>query len=222
MRSTGGIKMNPLEILETAQEYKMLYEVERATLFNVLDQFSTRFESFGGKRIFINTIPGNFLDSLDYTALTSKYGDYLKYCVIEITEQNAVSDEELNSIKSLGGENSGCQLAVDDYGTGHSNIVNLIRYSPQIIKIDRFLITDIDKDTNKQMFVKSAIEFARMNDIKVVAEGIETREELQTVIGFGVDLIQGFYTAKPAPEPLAELSAELRNEIVMASSAVSV
>lgn len=222
MRSTGGIKMNPLEILETAQEYKMLYEVERATLFNVLDQFSTRFESFGGKRIFINTIPGNFLDSLDYTALTSKYGDYLKYCVIEITEQNAVSDEELNAIKSLGGENSGCQLAVDDYGTGHSNIVNLIRYSPQIIKIDRFLITDIDKDTNKQMFVKSAIEFARMNDIKVVAEGIETREELQTVIGFGVDLIQGFYTAKPAPEPLAELSAELRNEIVMASSAVSV
>ena len=51
---------------------------------------------------------------------------------------------------------------------------------------------------------------------------IETREDLQTVIGFGVDLIQGFYTAKPAPEPLAELSAELRNEIVMASSAVSV
>ena len=72
------------------------------------------------------------------------------------------------------------------------------------------------------MFVKSAIEFARMNNIKVVAEGIETREELQTVIGFGVDLIQGFYTAKPAPEPLSELSAELRNEIVMASSAVSV
>ena len=222
MRSTGGIKMNPLEILETAQEYKMLYDVERATLFNVLDQFSTRFESFKGRRIFINTIPGNFLDSLDYAALTSKYGDYLKYCVIEITEQNAVSDEELNAIKGLGGENSGCQLAVDDYGTGHSNIVNLIRYSPQIIKIDRFLITDIDKDNNKQMFVKSAIEFARMNNIKVVAEGIETREELQTVIGFGVDLIQGFYTAKPAPEPLAELSAELRNEIVMASSAVSV
>lgn len=222
MRSTGGIKMNPLEILETAQEYKMLYDVERATLFNVLDQFSTRFESFKGRRIFINTIPGNFLDSLDYAALTSKYGDYLKYCVIEITEQNAVSDEELNAIKGLGGENSGCQLAVDDYGTGHSNIVNLIRYSPQIIKIDRFLITDIDKDNNKQMFVKSAIEFARMNNIKVVAEGIETREELQTVIGFGVDLIQGFYTAKPAPEPLAELSAELRNEIIMASSSVNV
>ncbi len=222
MRSSGGIKMNPLEILETAQEYKMLYDVERATFFNVLEQFSTHFESFGGKRIFINTIPGNFLNSLDYTALTSKYGDYLKYCVIEITEQNAVSDEELNAIKGLGGENSGCQLAVDDYGTGHSNIVNLIRYSPQIIKIDRFLITDIDKDTNKQMFVKSAIEFARMNDIKVVAEGIETKEELQTVIGFGVDLIQGFYTAKPAPEPLPALPETLRNEIIMASSAVSV
>ena len=113
----------------------------------------------------------------------------------------------------------GSELAVDDFGTGHSNIVNLLRYAPQIIKIDRFLITDVHNDMNKQMFVKSAIEFARMNNIKIIAEGVETIEEFQTLAGFGVDLIQGFYTAKPAAEPLAAIPDDIRNSIIMANSA---
>lgn len=215
MRTTGGIKLSPLEVLEIAADYHRLQEIEKATIFNVMEYFSDNFESFGGHKLFINTIPGSFLVKKDYEQVKSKYADYFKYCVFEITEQEALSDDELHSIKSLGGS----ELAVDDFGTGHSNIVNLLRYVPQIVKIDRFLITDIHKDQNKQMFVSSAIEFARMNNIRVVAEGVETVEELQTVIGLGVDLIQGYYTAKPAPEPIGAIPDEIRNEIIMANSA---
>lgn len=216
MRTTGGILMSPLEVLEIASEYKRLYEIERATLFNVLGYYSDNREKFGDSKVFINIIPGIILKDEDRKLLEEKFGQYISNCVFEITEQDALSDEELVQIKNFGG--GGSELAVDDYGTGHSNIVNLIRYSPQIIKIDRFLISNIQEDVNKQMFVKSAIEFAKLNGIRVVAEGVETIEELQTVINYGVDLIQGYYTARPAPEPIGELPENIRNEIIMANS----
>lgn len=215
MRTAGGIRMSPLEILEIAQDYNRLQEIERATVFNVMKYFSENFEKFHGKKLFINTIPGSFLSKNDYDEILETYEDYFKYCVFEITEQETLSDDELSSMKRL----KGSELAVDDFGTGHSNIVNLLRYAPQIIKIDRFLITDVHNDMNKQMFVKSAIEFARMNNIKIIAEGVEIIEEFQTLAGFGVDLIQGFYTAKPAAEPLAAIPDDIRNSIIMANSA---
>ncbi|MBQ8196407.1 MAG: EAL domain-containing protein, partial [Oscillospiraceae bacterium] len=161
----------------------------------------------------INTIPGHFLNDDDINVLTERYGEYLDSFVYELTEQDTVSDDELNAMRRLGGNSGASQIAIDDYGTGHSNIVNLMRYAPQIIKIDRFLITDIHKDQNKQMFVRSTIEFARLNGIKVLAEGVETSNELRMVIDLGVDLVQGYYTARPAPQPIPAISDDIRKEI---------
>ena len=105
------------------------------------------------------------------------------------------------------------QLAVEDYGSGQSNIQNLLRYTPNIVKIDRFLIKDIYKDSNKQLFISNIIEFAKMNDMRVVGEGVETKEELKTVAQYGVDYIQGYYTAKPKAEPLEELPKDILDEV---------
>ena len=216
MRTTGGIKMSPLDILNVAEEYNRLYDIEKATLFNVMERYARDTEMFANAKVFINTIPGNFLDKRDLDDLVERYGKYLSNFVFEITEQDTVSDDELNSIRSLStySNDQESKIAVDDYGTGHSNIVNLLRYEPHIIKIDRFLISNIQNDQNKQMFVKSTIEFARMNNIKVLAEGVETYEEMKTVIDYGVDLIQGFYTARPAPDPIGELPHNIRDEII--------
>lgn len=216
MRTDSSIGLNPLEVLEAAEKYNKLYEIERATMFNVMERYASQNEAFKGRKVFINSIPGYFLKEEDVCALQDKYGKYMLNFVMEITEQNTVSDDELATIRHLGGKVGDIPVAVDDYGTGHSNIVNLMRYSPEILKIDRFLMTDIDTDTNKQMFVKSTIEFARMNNIKVLAEGIETAGELRTVVEYGVDFIQGYYTGKPAPQPLDEISEKIRNEILEA------
>lgn len=214
MRTSGGINLSPLDVLDIAKEYKRLDEIEHATLFNVMRRYAEEFQSFKGRRVFINTIPNHFLSTQEIDELTEKYHDYFDYFVFEVTEQESSSDEEVEALKRLCGENGQAQIAVDDYGTGHSNIVNLLRYSPQIIKIDRFLISGVDSDTNKQMFVKNTIEFAAMNNIKVLAEGVETEEELRTVIGYGVDLIQGYYTGRPAPAPVEQIADEIRDEII--------
>ncbi len=217
MRTDSSIGMNPLQVLDAAKEYNRLYEIERATMFNIMERFAADSGSFGDAKVFINTIPGYFLKGEDIEELSDRYGAYMNRFVFELTEQNTVSDEELNTIRSLSGRADLNQIAIDDYGTGHSNIVNLMRYAPQIIKIDRFLITDIHRDQNKQMFVRSTVEFAKLNGIRVLAEGVETSNELRTVIDLGVDLIQGYYTGKPAPQPIPEIAADIKMEIIVAN-----
>lgn len=209
MRTTNGINISPLVLLETAYKYNKLYELEKMTLFGIMDYYAENFEKFKGRRVFINSIPGHFLNDEDFEYFTEKYKDYLKYCVFEITEQDSVSDNELNKIKTLTVNDIEAQLAVDDYGSGQSNIQNLLRYAPNIVKIDRFLIQDVTNDTNKQLFISNIVEFARLNDMKVVGEGVENEQEFQTVIDYGVDYIQGFYTARPNAEPLNELPKEI-------------
>ncbi len=218
MRTDPSIGMNPLEVLETAEEYNRLYDVEKATMFNIMERYVADVDKFKDRKVFINSIPGHFLKKNDddktgdYFDFCEKYRSYLSNVVLEITEQDTISDDELYRMKHIGG-NASSQIAIDDYGTGHSNIVNLLRYAPQVIKIDRYLITDIHKNANKQMFVKSTIDLAKHNNIKVLAEGVETSQELRTVISYGVDFIQGFYTGKPAPDPIDAIDERIRYEI---------
>lgn len=212
MRTDPSIGMNPLQVLETAKTYRKLYQVERATMFNVMKRVADDPESFGGHKVFINTIPGNFLNESDRAQLHESYGEDMERYFFELTETSTVSDEDLRMLREFG-KNTG-QIAIDDFGAGHSNIINLMRYTPQIIKIDRFLITDIHKDRNKQMFVRSTIDFAKTNGIKVLAEGVETADEMRTVIRLGVDYIQGYYTGRPSAEPVAEINPDIREEII--------
>lgn len=221
MRTDPIIGLNPLEVLDAAKDYDKLYDIERATLFNVMNRYASDQESFGNAKVFINSIPGYFLNDEDIGTIKAKYSSHFGKFVFEITEQGTVSDDELDSIKKLSEVNAENMIAIDDYGTGHSNIVNLMRYKPQVIKIDRFLISDINNDRNKQMFLLSTIEFAKLNNIRVLAEGVETSDELQTVIRLGVDYIQGYYTARPAPEPIKKLPEKIRMEILTSNAMVS-
>ncbi len=214
MRSGGGIQLDPVQILRVAREYNRLDDVERATVFGIIDQYVRENRDFHGCRVFINTIPGHFLTEVDCLAIRERYSSYLDCFVLELTEYDATSDEELKRIRQLSHPGHQMQIAIDDYGTGHNNIVNLLRYAPQIIKIDRALITDIDKDTNKQLFVRNTIEFAHQNNIRTLAEGVETYDELRTVIEFGIDLIQGYYTGRPAPRPVPVIDESVQNAIV--------
>ncbi|MBQ8780591.1 MAG: EAL domain-containing protein [Oscillospiraceae bacterium] len=217
MRTDASIGMNPLEVLDAAKEYGRLYDIEKATMFNVMERFISEQDQFKDKMVFINTIPGHFLKNKELEEATKRYGKYMDRVVFELTEQGTVSDDELNVIKNLSSDNLTSQIAIDDYGTGHSNIVNLMRYTPQVIKLDRFLISDIHKDGNKQMFVRSTVEFAKINHIQVLAEGVETSNEMRMVIDLGVDFIQGYYTGRPAPQPIQAINEDIRREIINAN-----
>jgi len=137
--------------------------------------------------------------------------------VVEFTEQSEMDDRELAEMKKEY-QNFGFETAVDDYGTGYSNVSNLLRYMPNYVKIDRALLANIQESPQKQHFVKDIIEFSHDNNILALAEGVETTEEIETVINLGVDLIQGYYTARPSERIIAEIAPEIKSEIVKYSS----
>ncbi|MCQ2417404.1 MAG: EAL domain-containing protein [Oscillospiraceae bacterium] len=220
MRTSGEPRISPLAILNYASATNRLYEIEYLTYFNVLQYIRNHYAIFEGKRVFINSIPGHFLTESDYQQICSEYGDILSKLVVEFTEQAETEGEELTMVQRRCMENH-MEIAVDDYGTGYSNISNLLRYSPNYVKIDRSLISNIQEEPKKQHFVVNIIDFAHANGFMALAEGVETMEEMRAVIRFGVDLIQGNFTSLPASAPVSEIESRTAAQIAKFSATAS-
>ena len=217
MRTAGGMKIAPLTLLTYATQAGRLYEVEWLTYNNVLKYIAANLEKFADKRIFVNSIPGHFLNETDFLKLREQYSALLPQLVVEFTEQAETEGEELSMIQARCARNH-MAIAVDDYGTGYSNISNLLRYSPNYVKIDRSLISSIHEEPKKQHFVTNIIEFAHANGFMALAEGVETVEELRAVIRFGADLIQGNFTSVPNELPVPAIPTHIEAMIAKFSA----
>ena len=213
MRAKTEKKISPLQIIRYAGLMNRLDDVERLTFLNVLKFLKEHAELFEGKRLFINSIPGTTLEDADKQKVDQELKLHSETAVVELTEEAELDDAALEAMKVRYKE-LGINTAVDDYGTGYSNIANLLRYMPQYVKIDRSLLSGIQDNPQKQHFVREIVEFSHENGIMALAEGVETTEEMQTVIHLGVDLIQGYYTAKPNPEVLQSIDERPKSEIL--------
>lgn len=212
MRSDSSIGMYPLEILDCAEKARRLYDIEKSTIRNSLDIISKHQDILKNRKLFVNSITAHMLSDEDWCALEEEFGELMEKMVIEFTEQTEINDEDVAAIhERLDRRN--IKLAVDDYGTGYSNTSNLIRYDPDYVKIDRALIEGIHTKPKIRKLVSGIIEFIHENGYLALAEGVETYEELQTMIQLGADLIQGYYTSKPKPVMLLEISKSVCRDI---------
>lgn len=121
---------------------------------------------------------------------------------LEITEGAALSD--LDVCLSVLGEvraRSGAELVVDDFGTGFSDMDRVLALRPSVVKLDLSLVRDVDRSPMQQSYVQGVIARCHALGARVVAEGIETTEELVTVRALGADLAQGYLLGRPAPAP---------------------
>lgn len=219
MRTKGPAAISPPALLASAARLGRLNDVERYTLFNVVDIVERHGELFRGKKVFINSMPGHMLTSEGWELFVDKVAKLeCRGVVIEFTEEAELSDEELTKLKAFLTAH-GIEIAIDDYGAGYSNVNNLLRYMPQYVKIDRMLLTGIDTDPHRQHFVRDIIEFTRDNGIMALAEGVETSEELKAVIQLGADLIQGYYTARPNANIIQHIPPKTANEIARYNNA---
>ena len=210
--------VQPLLIIKYAGFFNRLYDVEFATFNNVLNYVTENADKFKpDAKIFINSIPGQRLKKEDMKNIYDKAKDLAGRLVVEFTEQSEMDDFELAEMKKEY-KSFGFETAVDDYGTGYSNVSNLLRYMPNYVKIDRALLANIQESPQKQHFVKDIIEFSHDNNILALAEGVETTEEIEMVINLGVDLIQGYYTARPSENIIKEINPNVKEEIVKYSS----
>ncbi len=212
MRYEGGEKISPHDIIEAAKYLNRLADIEKITMLNVTKDVEERLDMFGNAKVFINSIPGLKLGKADENIFSERMKNSNGRFVIEFTEENELNDKQLNVLKNKL-DKLGTKIALDDYGAGYSNINNLLRYMPDYVKIDRMLISDIQINPQKQHMVKSIIEYAHDNNIVALAEGVETREELQECIRLGADLIQGYYTSRPAKNPIGEIDENIKDEV---------
>lgn len=211
MRPSGT---SPLELLRIAREHDRLYEIELLTFENVLSIVSEHRSAFGEKKIFINSIPDAMITTEDFGRLCEKYGDIMPQIVIEFTEQADLTGEKTVKLRELFAR-YGCMTAIDDYGSGYSNTAAVLSLQPDILKIDRTLISDIDSNVKKQQFFTGIIEFANLNGIKVLAEGVETYDEMSVTIRRGANFIQGYYTARPQKELIPEIPDAISDQVRM-------
>ncbi len=212
MRYEGGVKISPLTILNHAAAMGRLDDVERHTMYNLFRFVHAHKEEMSDKQLYINSIPSCTLPEKDFQELCTTYSDIVSKIVIEFTEQTEASKEQLEIVLDRR-KRYGFGIAIDDYGTGYSNISNLLTFMPNCIKIDRSLIMNIHEDKRRQHFVKNIIDYARDNHFKVLAEGVEKMEELKMLTGMGIDLIQGYFTARPAPELIKSIRLDIKEKI---------
>ncbi|MHB1941432.1 MAG: GGDEF/EAL domain-containing response regulator [Acidiferrobacteraceae bacterium] len=123
---------------------------------------------------------------------------------LEITEsvimQNALAAvETLNTLSGMG-----VRLAIDDFGTGYSSLSYLKRFPIDLLKIDQTFVRDITSDPDDAAIVRAIITMARSLDIDVIAEGVETREQLEFLHAQGCYQAQGYYFGKPQPADVIE------------------
>ena len=213
MRPKSDLKLGPYHILKYAELVDRLSDIERGTFMNVLSIIDDRKDDFSGRMVFINSIPEARLTVDEMRKISSLLLKHADTAVIEMTEQSEADEDNLENFKERC-RNMGIRIAVDDYGSGYSNVSNLLRYMPNYVKIDRSLLSDIQNSPKKRHFVREIIQFCHDNDIMALAEGIETAEELHTVILLGADLIQGFYTARPAPEIIESIPHDIKQMIM--------
>lgn len=212
MRPQSEMKLSPFQVLKYAELTGRLNEIERATFLNVLGIIDRDPSAFGDRKVFINSIPRTKLDSDDLRRVGELMMKHSDSIVVEFTENAEFDENELRSLQERY-RNMDIKIALDDYGTGYSNVQNLLRYNPNYVKIDHTLLADIQNSPKKRHFVREIIGFCHDNGIQALAEGVETAEELRTVILLGADLIQGFYTARPAAELIDSIPNEIRQEI---------
>ena len=202
MRANLPILKRPDVVMKIAREEGALREIERMTMFRAVEAFNDLREKNQIKDdalLFINSIASQHMAAKDEIEFNNRYAKLQKQIVIEITEEESIDYHALETKRNAPGFLGA--FALDDYGSGYSNEKSLLDLAPKYIKVDLSIIRDIDTDPDKQQIVENIVAYAHKRDMKIVAEGLETPEEIQKVLELEVDLLQGFYLARPEPVP---------------------
>lgn len=192
---------NPEDLFNSAREFNYMWDLELLCRTKALESAYKFMIPPFNKKLFINVNPNIMHDDSFKKGFTK---DFLKQYTIlpqniifEITERNVI--EDLIGFKSTVShyKNQEYNIAIDDVGSGYSGLNLISDVAPDYIKLDMLLIRDINIDKIKYALVKGMVEFSKASNIKLIAEGIETYEELETIINLGVQYGQGYFIQKP-------------------------
>ena len=187
--------MTVTDLIADYAKKNKLHVLEVATFFGAMQAYFLRGYE---EKVAINSFPSDCMKQEEADVFLDYFGEKIRgRMIIENLEYPYFSPEHWKE-KSRSVKFMDNLLAADDFGTGLNNMELIEFISPDIVKLDRELISGIDHISEKQENVKNLVRIFHSKDIMVVAEGIEEKEEFEYLIGLGVDLYQGYYLARPA------------------------
>ncbi len=195
-----GLLHLPETLFDCAKIMNKVWELDLLCRIKAIERAK---EIIGDKYLFINIEPDIIKDPEFKRGFTKEYLEAYQISpeniIFEITEHQAVLDfrgfrEIIDNYKG-----QGYRIAIDDAGDGYSGLRMLAEIRPNFVKIDMGLIRNIDKDMMKKELLRSIQSFSRITNIKLIAEGIETIDELRTLIEIGIEYGQGYFIQKPNP-----------------------
>lgn len=204
-RAPSGAFVSPAEFIPLAEKNGMIIDIGRIALETACAQ-GKRWQEAGiaPVRIAVNLSPYQFSheDLLrDIAGALAKTGLDPQWLELEITESGIMNDEE-DGVRKLGEiHRMGIALSIDDFGTGYSSLSKLRLYPLDALKIDKSFVDYLPGDRMSETIAAAIVTLGHNLGFKLVAEGVETREQLDFLVKTGCDLFQGYLYYKPlAPE----------------------
>jgi EAL domain-containing protein (putative c-di-GMP-specific phosphodiesterase class I) len=163
-------------------------------------------------RLSINFLPNAVYSPVACIQLTLKtareVGLSTNRLIFEFTESERIDTDHLRNIVASYRQ-MGFETAIDDFGAGHSGLALLANLQADVMKLDMELVRGIDASLPRRLIVASLVKLAASMSMRVVAEGVETIAELETLQGCGIRFVQGYLFAKPELETLPRADAAI-------------
>lgn len=201
IRREDGSLISPAEFIPLAEETGLIVPLGEQVL-RIACRDMLRFLKLPGspRNVAINLSARQFLTSslaFQIENILTEEGLHPRHVEFEITEGMVMTDPEraITMLENLA--DMGVQLALDDFGTGYSSLAYLKRFPIHTLKIDKAFVDDITSDDKDRNMVASIIAMAHNLTLKVVAEGVESKAQLEILKTLRCEYIQGFYFAKP-------------------------
>lgn len=188
--------LTPYFFIELSKKFKLYPSITKAMITKSFEDFKDKNIPFSINFSYIDIHNEDILEFF-YTQL-KKYKNTAAYLTIEILETESIENyEELLTFRKNIKEYD-CCLAIDDFGSGYSNWVHILKLKPDFIKIDGSLIENLLEDGNLSL-VKTIVRFAKENKIKTIAEFVSSEELALLVKKINIDYSQGYYYSEPKP-----------------------
>jgi len=181
-------------------ESNVLYTFDLRLREKVIEKFC-RIDEHENLKLFYN-LDNRVLEMIDFSKgntsrILRRYGLDHKRMVFELSEHNEITDiDHFTRLMSHYGDEGFC-IAIDDFGIGQSGYKLLYHCTPNVIKIDRFFLSSIDKDPKKKLLARNMVQLATLIGSRVIAEGVETDRELLVCKEIGAQMVQGYFVAYP-------------------------
>jgi EAL domain-containing protein (putative c-di-GMP-specific phosphodiesterase class I)/CheY-like chemotaxis protein len=192
---------SPAELFDAAGRLGRVHDLGRIIRARV----AASIPSLETGHVFVNVHPAD-LEDLSLFTPDSPLSAFAERVVLEITERAALDQipDLMTRVSRL--RAMGFRIAIDDLGAGYAGLTSFAQLEPDLVKVDMPLVRGVDRSPTKQKLLRSIIELCRDLQIPIIAEGIETELERDTLIQLGGDLCQGYLFAKPGkPFPLPNL-----------------